>query len=61
MNGNNEPVELLKPLAFEYLAELSRNGLAELIESIGVDGRPVLIAVIPNAKIVDGKIVEINE
>jgi len=60
MNGA-EPTELLKPLAWEYLAELNRMGLVEFIESVGTDGYPVLIAVIPHAKVLDGKIVDANE
>jgi len=60
MNGA-EPTELLKPLAYEYLAELNRMGLIEFIETVGTDGIPVLLAVIPHAKVLDGKIVETND
>lgn len=61
LSSGAEPTELLKPLAFEYLAELNRMGLAEFIESVGMDGFPVLIVIIPHAKVMDGKIVEITE
>ena len=60
MNGV-EPTELLKPLAYEYLAELNRMGMVEFIESVGTDGFPVLIAVIPHVKLVEGKITEVTE
>lgn len=55
-NGD-EPTELLIPLAFEYLAELNRRGMIELLATVGKDGQPVLLAVIPSAKVEDGKIV----
>jgi len=61
MSNGEEPTELLKPLAFEYLSELNRMGLIEFIETVGTDGYPVLLAVIPHAKIEDGKIVDVNE
>lgn len=54
-----EPTELLKALAFEYLVELSRAGVIEFLETVGTDGNPVLLAVIPNVRLEDGRIVEI--
>lgn len=59
--GGEEPTELLKPLAFEYLEELYRRKMIDLIEADGKDGKPVLLAVISNAKISNGKIVEIAD
>lgn len=60
MNGD-EPTELLKPLAFEYLAEMNRRGLIQLLETVGSEGQYVLLAIIPNAKVDENKIVETME
>lgn len=59
-SNGGEPIELMKALAFEYLAELNRMGLVEFIESVGKEGQAVLIAIIPNVKVQDGKIMEAN-
>jgi hypothetical protein len=58
MNGD-EPTELLRPLAYEYLAELNRRGMIQLLETIGSEGQPVLLAIIPNAKVEGDKIVDV--
>ena len=57
LTSGGEPTELLRELALEYLAELARMKLAELMESSSKDGSPILIVVIPHAKVQDGKIV----
>ena len=61
LTNGGEDTELLRLLAWEYLEELNRMGLIEFIESVGKDNFPVLIAVIPHAQIVDGKITEVTE
>jgi hypothetical protein len=55
-----EPSELLLPLAFEYLAELNRRGMIQLLETVGSEGQPVLLAIIPNAKVEGDKIVDVE-
>lgn len=60
LTNGGEPIGLLKALGFEYLAELNRTGLVEFVESVGMDGMPVLIAIIPHVKIVDGKIMDVG-
>lgn len=59
LRNGDEPTELLKPLAFEYLAELNRRGMIQLLETVGKQGEPVLLAVIPNAKVEGNKIVDV--
>ena len=56
LKNGEEPIELLMALASEYLAALANRGMVEFLECVGKDG-PVLLAVIANAKVVDGKIV----
>ena len=57
--SGGEPTDLLIPLAFEYLTELARLKLVELMEVPSKDGAPLLLAVIPNAKVEDNKIVRV--
>jgi len=57
LTSGEEPPELLKQLAFEYLAELSRLGMIQLLETVGKKGEPVILAIIPNAKVEAGVIV----
>ena len=57
--GNTEPPELLRALAFEYLSELARLKLVELAEVPAKNGTPLLLVVIPNAKVKDNKIVRV--
>lgn len=59
LTGGEEPTELLRQLAYEYLAELNRRGIAQLLELSGTDGSPILLVVIPNAKVVEDKIVDV--
>lgn len=54
--SGEEPIELLRQLAFEYLMELERRKGIELIEITGIDGVPCMLAVIPHAKMLAGKI-----
>lgn len=61
LNNGAEPTELLKALSYEYLAELNRIGVAEFIESVGTDGQPVLIVVIPHVRVEAGRIVAVPE
>lgn len=58
--SGDEDIELLKALCYEYLADLSRRGRVEFMETVGTDGFPMLLAIIPNAKILEGKIVDAN-
>lgn len=58
-NSGDEPTELLRALAFEYLTALVREGLAEFVETVGRDGQPILLAAIPGVRVEDGKIVEV--
>lgn len=60
LTSGDEPIELLRQLAFEYLAELESKGECEFLACEGKEGQPVLLAVIPNAKIADGKIVSVG-
>lgn len=60
LSNGGEDIDLLRLLGFEYLEELNRVGLAELIEVVGKDGQPALIAIIPHAKISEGKIVQVD-
>lgn len=55
--SGGEPIDLLIPLAFEYLSELARLKLVELTEVPDKNGTPLLLVVIPNAKVEDNKIV----
>lgn len=55
----DEPTGLLLPLAFEYLAELNRRGTIQLLETVGKQGEPVLLAIIPNAKVDGDRIVDV--
>ena len=58
--SGGEPIDLLIPLAFEYLSELARLKLVELKEIANKDGKPLLLVVIPNAKVEDNKIVHVK-
>lgn len=58
LKNGEEPTELLRQLAFEYLAALNRSGQCEFLEADGKDGVTVLLAVIPNACIEGPKIVD---
>ena len=60
LKSGEEPIELLMALASEYLAALASRGMVEFLECVGKDG-PVLLAVIANAKVVDGKIVIVGK
>lgn len=60
MSGE-EPIELLRQLAFEYLMELERRRGIELLEITGIGGVPCLLAVIPNAKVLAGKITTVGK
>lgn len=57
-NTGEEPPELLRPLFFEYLTSMNRLGQCELLELTGANGTPLLLAVIPNAKVDGPKIVD---
>lgn len=57
--SGGEPIDLLIPLAFEYLSELARLKLVELTEVPAKNGTPLLLVVIPNAKVEDNKIVRV--
>ena len=57
--SGGEPTDLLIPLAFEYLSELARLKLVELTEVPAKNGTPLLLVVIPNAKVEDNKIVRV--
>ena len=60
LKNGEEPIGLLIQLAYENLVALANRGQVEFLECVGKDG-PVLLAVIANAKVVDGKIVIVGK
>ena len=57
--AGGEPIGLLKALAYEYILDLVRTGQAELSETVGADGGPALILIIPNVKYENGMIQDV--
>lgn len=59
-NGG-EPTDLMRILAFEYMGELAKRKEVELMEVNGNGDVPLLLIIVPNAKVVDNKIVRIEQ
>jgi len=58
-SNGSEPTDLMKILTFEYIGELAKRKEVELMEVPGNGGIPLLVIIIPNAKVEDNKIVSI--